>query len=359
MQHFQFGTAVFFLLFLEGCTPAERPEIPAVTADRETTPVHSTFLADAADDIAFWLNPAIPAESLIFGTDKDAGIATYDLRGRELDYLKNGRPNNIDLRSTAAITLVACSERLKNEVLVYRLDTAAQRLRLLTGSGLKNPAPEIYGFCLYRHALDQKIYAFANSKNGIITQWRLEVLDDDRISGEIVRRLRVKSQPEGMVADDQTGHLYVGEERRGIWRFEAAPDGLPEGEFIGGSGRSNHNIRFDIEGLAIYSLSDTSGYLLASSQGNNSYAVFQRLPPNNYLGSFRVRAGKLDATSDTDGIEAVAAPLGAGFPQGLFIAQDGANDDGGKPRPQNFKLVHWGKIANLFEPPLKSVQPGQ
>ena len=347
------------LLLLCRCTELEQVDIPAVTADVETTPVHANFMADAADDIAFWIHPEDPSGSLIFGTDKTSGIATYDLQGQELQFLRNGRPNNIDLRtgifnsSRAPLVVVACSERSRNEILLYRLDTLNHQLNPLSGGKLKSKVPNLYGFCLYHDSGNQQLYAFANSKNGTITQWAITIDQNQRVSGEMVRQLKVRSQPEGMVADDQAGYLYVGEEIRGIWRFAAAPGGSTEGELLAESGRSNPAIRYDIEGLAIYAASDTSGYLLASSQGNNSYAVFDRQPPNQYLGSFRIGTGTIDATSDTDGIEAVSASLGGSFPSGVFIAQDGANDKGGKPQPQNFKLVRWEKIAGVFQPPLQ------
>jgi hypothetical protein len=49
----------------------------------------------------------------------------------------------------------------------------------------------------------------------------------------------------------------------------------------------------------------------------------------------------IDGTSSTDGIDVMSAPLGAGFPNGLFVAQDGDNDTGN----QNFKLVPWESVA--------------
>ena len=46
----------------------------------ETTPVpHS---GDAADDPAIWVNEANPGASRIFGTDKQGGLAVYDLAGK-------------------------------------------------------------------------------------------------------------------------------------------------------------------------------------------------------------------------------------------------------------------------------------
>jgi 3-phytase len=91
-----------------------------------------------------------------------------------------------------------------------------------------------------------------------------------------------------------------------------------------------------VEGLTIARRDGGTGYLIASSQGDDSYAVFQREGDNNYVGSFRISDGPgIDGTSDTDGIDVAATALGASFPSGVFVAQDGENDG----ETQNFKLV--------------------
>ena len=70
------------------------------------------------------------------------------------------------------------------------------------------------------------------------------------------------------------------------------------------------------------------------------YAIYWR-SNNAYVGSFAIGAGnRIDAVSDTDGIDATSASLGPAFPQGVFMAQDGKNDGGN----QNFKLVPWQVI---------------
>ncbi len=99
------------------------------------------------------------------------------------------------------------------------------------------------------------------------------------------------------------------------------------------------SLLLNLEGLATI---DHKGqrYLIASSQGDNAYAVF-RLPAVDYVGRFAVAADAFGATSETDGIEAVAGNFGPAYPDGLFLAQDGDN----APKAQNFKLVRWDMIA--------------
>ncbi len=65
--------------------------------------------------------------------------------------------------------------------------------------------------------------------------------------------------------------------------------------------------------------------------------------------TFEIAAGNgIDRVSDTDGIDVINVNLGPDFPLGLFVVQDGHNDDDN----QNFKLVPWSVIANSMRPPL-------
>jgi 3-phytase len=79
-----------------------------------------------------------------------------------------------------------------------------------------------------------------------------------------------------MVADDALGTLFVGVEDEGFYRFDALPTGSSRGTLLEASTAENPAIAYDVEGLALYAPNDSTGYLVASSQGNNSYAVFER-----------------------------------------------------------------------------------
>ena len=46
-----------------------------------------------------------------------------------------------------------------------------------------------------------------------------------RVRASEVRDVQVGSQAEGCVADDELGHLYVGEEDSGLWKYSADPRG--------------------------------------------------------------------------------------------------------------------------------------
>ena len=139
------------------------------------------------------------------------------------------------------------------------------------------------------------------------------------------------------MADDALGRLYVAEEDRGIWRYGAEPGAGSRRTLVDRTGAGGH-LGADVEGLAIPAGPRGTGHLVASSQGDDRFAVYRRGGRNAYVRSFRSgpTAG-IDGVTDTDGIDVTARPLGPRFPRGLFVAQDGDNDGA----HQNFKLVPW------------------
>jgi 3-phytase len=202
---------------------------------------------------------------------------------------------------------------------------------------------------MYHSAKTGKIYYFVNSKAGAVEQWELFDNGKGRVDGRQVRAFAVGSQTEGCVADDELGRFYIGEEAVGIWRYGAEPGDGDARIQVDSTGQRGH-LTSNVEGLALIHGTDggiptpalsgvegngAAGYLIASSQGNSTYVLYRR-DDNTYVGSFAIGDGnRIDAVSDTDGIDATAASLGPAFPQGVFVAQDGKNDNGN----QNFKLV--------------------
>ncbi|MCY7798621.1 phytase, partial [Bacillus haynesii] len=90
--------------------------------------------------------------------------------------------------------------------------------------------------------------------------------------------------------------------------------------------------------------------LIASSQGDNRYAIYDRRRKNDYVTAFSIEDGKeIDGTSDTDGIDVIGFGLGKKYPYGIFVAQDGENTENGQPVNQNFKIVSWEKIADALD----------
>lgn len=337
----------------EGSAEAAKKITSHVRAKYETAPMNQPVDEDAADDPAIWLNPKDSTQACIIGTDKKGGLAVYNLRGEKLSYYADGNMNNVDLRygfvlGHDTIDLVCATNRTTAGLSVYKIEGNGS-LQNITARELRTKMNgEVYGFALYKSPSTQKIYAFMNSKDGEVEQWEL-FATGNRVDGRVVRTFNLKTQTEGMVADDENQVIFIGEEVDGIWKFDAEPDGNTNGTKLAQSGETdNDNIHYDIEGLAIYYLSDGEGYLLASSQGNYSYAVFERKAPHRYIGNFRITEGDVDEVEETDGIDLFSNYLNDDFKHGLMVVQDGFNKTDGKPAPQNFKLVAWEDVASLF-----------
>ncbi|MER7542338.1 phytase [Spirillospora sp. NPDC127506] len=178
-------------------------------------------------------------------------------------------------------------------------------------------------------------------------------------------------QVEGMVADPEHRVLYAAQEDVGIWRIplKGAPRlidrvkeyGVPaaynpetdECEPTGPDpGVGGEHITADAEGLTIYRQDGGDGYLIASSQGDNTFVVYDREDPTHYIGRFRVAPGTtVDGSEVCDGAMVTSAPVGR-FRNGLLVVHDGVNapdevgEDGEVRENTNFKFVDWKDVAD-------------
>jgi myo-inositol-hexaphosphate 3-phosphohydrolase len=332
-------------VLVSACAAAAPPAVvllpaPTVAARVETDPVQT--IDDAADDPAIWRNPADPAQSLVIGTDKKAGIHVYGLDGKRRGFTPSPRLNNVDLRdgvivNGAPAVLAAASDRAdvaQAKIALFVLDTAKATLTPI-GSIAAGPG-EAYGMCLWTRAADKALFGFVVLKDGRIDQIAIDA-SGSTPTGKLVRSLKLGTQSEGCVVDDRNGRLYVAEEDVGLWRFDADPAGSPTPVAI--AKVDGKTLYADAEGLALAATGPSGGYLVASSQGDNAYVLY-RLADDGYVGRFRVAPGTIDGTSETDGLELALGDFGPGFAGGLLVVQDGDN----APSTQNFKYVAWNDV---------------
>ncbi|GAA3096887.1 phytase [Streptomyces rectiviolaceus] len=187
-------------------------------------------------------------------------------------------------------------------------------------------------------------------------------------------------QVEGMVVDPANGTLYAGQEDVGIWRLRADLTGKPQlvdkvreygvpatydpstEECAAGAdpGYGGKRLKADVEGLTLLDEGDGDGdgegdgYLLASSQGDNTFAAYDRelSDRNEYEGGFRVTAASpaLDGSEECDGAAVLNEPLGATYPNGLLVVQDGHDAPGDAERPSTgFKFVDLGDVLDAVD----------
>lgn len=348
-----------------------------------------------SDDPAIWVNPDDPAQSVVYATLKDGGLASFDLEGNVLQTVLDApfgdiRYNNADITYGFASPtpsgeeflqdLVVASDRANDTLAIFAIDPATGLLTDVTSPnipesifGIDDGEQTAYGLATYTSIVDGRTYAFVTQRDGAqVAQVELipEIgpADELLVNAQVVRTLDLPvptgdpedSQSEGIVVDRELGVFYVAlEEEVGILKFSAEPDGGDDFTLV--QPLESDALVPDIEGLTLYYGPDETGYLIASSQGDSSFSVFTREGPNEFLGSFSVGSnGDIDQTNESDGLDIINTPLGPDFPAGLLVVQDGANDPQNVVEDEeelennstNFKFVSVEEVANAFEVPL-------
>jgi len=316
----------------------------SIVSDFETEPVTSND--DAADDPCIWINPKDTLQSTIIGTNKREGLEVYNLQGKRLYNYPIGRVNNVDIRNGFLLngeetSVVTATNRTHNTISILKVKSNGE-LEDIAARPITSNVEEVYGLAMYKSPKTNKIFSFLVGKEGEVEQWEL-FENNNKIDAKLVRAFELGSQGEGIVADDFHAKVYFGEENKALWKYNAEPEAGNERENI--INVTDKNMKDDFEGVTLYDSGNGKGFIILSSQGNNSYAVFDRIS-NKYLGSFLLSdAENIDGTYDTDGIDVTSVALGSKYPKGVFIAQDGANTQGKDSLNQNFKVVDWRKIS--------------
>ena len=346
-----------------------------------------------ADDPAIYVNSTDSSKSLVVTSVKNGGLRIYDLAGNLLQTINPSNPdiryNNIDLQygftlGGEKVDIAVASDRNNDKLAIFKINpnsTNGNFLENITDSSAATIFQNVpfatpysastrsaYGLAIYRSPVTNDYYVFTSRRQtGDVAQLKLVDKGNGKIGYEVVRSFTIPSpttagasaQTEGMVADQETGFLYIGQEDVGIWKFDAEPNGGSTGKLIEKvKAEGGKNLTNDVEGLTIYYGKNGTGYLLASSQGDNTFATYTREGNNDFLGRFAVgNNGGIDSVQESDGADVINLPLGPNFPYGVFITQDGANDPAtivsGENISSNFKLVPWENIVATLPQVLK------
>lgn len=312
-------------------TPCNEPVVPvAVTYD------HPSSLDE--DDMCYWVHPTNPALSTVIVTDKFAGqIFVYDLAGTPLQVLPSPSPRNVDTRYNvpfdgSCIDVVAFTDRTEDIIRVYRVDRATRGLVRIDDGAIHTQ--DNYGFTLFQQADGRLLGLTGDRDTGLMRQFALFENGLGRMSGYETSWTFHETRIEGVVADDETGYYYLGEESVGIWRVGALDH--TDRTLIARVGDATGLVG-DIEGLALYHAAGGQGYLIASSQGDNKFTVIDREPPHLGRGSFRVQGVRA-----TDGIDVLNTSLNGTFSKGIFSAHNGGSNC------CSVASVRWEDIANAL-----------
>ncbi|MCL1051738.1 phytase [Shewanella abyssi] len=303
---------------------------------------------DTMDDPAIWVHPTTPEKSRVLGTNKRWGLLSFSMQGEQLQAIGAGRVNNVDIRQQVLLggeyrDIAVASNRDRNSLSIFTIDAHGSLTQLPEQT---TSLTDIYGLCMYQPSADE-LYVFANEKSGLVSQIELK-WQDNHLKATEVRQFSVPSQPEGCVADDANKQLFLGEENTGIWVFNLDDKSAElSGKMIIKAGGP---LVADIEGISLYQADSETGYLVVSSQGNDSYLLYDSTAPYAYIDRFRIgvnaRLGH-DGSAETDGLDVTSSSVGSGvWSQGMMVVQDGRNRM--PDQNQNFKWVPWSVISQTL-----------
>ncbi|PRW63821.1 phytase [Actinopolyspora mortivallis] len=323
-----------------------------------------------------------------------------------------GRFNNVDIVEDVRLgeevaDLAVVSDRGRDRLRVYRIDPRAPEGPLVdvTATGVPaiftdsqqeiNEEMTAYGLTTWTDRRTDRSYALVSrSGRTRITLLELTSTPEGTVDYREVRSLRLPStfrlpdgsfwspcadpgelpQVEGMVVDPANGMLYAAQETVGVWRvradltsgpklvdrvrefgvpatYDAETDECVPGEDPGFGGR---HLAADVEGLTLLTESDGDGYVLASSQGDSTFVLYDREleDRNEHEGGFRVTAASptLDGTQETDGVAVLNAALGDSYPDGLLVVHDGDETPSEPAREAtNLKFVDLGELMDELD----------
>lgn len=349
-KRFGIQAGLLLLLFTNCRTSHQQGQVENRTAVEPvviTEPVNHD-----SDDPAIWINHTDPSKSLIVGTDKDidGALFVFDLEGKiQRDKVVTGlkRPNNVDIAyglmlNSRPTDIAVTTERFTHKLRIFSLPD----MKPVDGGGLEMFVGEggaeyrdLMGIALYTNK-DGKIYAIVGRKNGptsggYLWQYLLEDAGNGTVKATLVRKFGIysgKKEIEAIAVDNELGYVYYSDEQIGIRQYYADPEkGDHQLALFGTSG-----FKADHEGISIYKLTESTGYILVSDQGANRFQIFSREGnsqnpyEHNLLKVVNVKA------TQSDGSDVVNTPLNEKFKHGLFVVM---SDD------KTFHYYRWEDIA--------------
>lgn len=340
-------TTALSLSLLTACATMDPAYVAApIAADFETQIMAS--VGDSADDPAIFVDPN--GGGFIGATDKQAGLYIYTLEGEQREFMPIGTLNNVDLRSGVAwkgtdYVLLAASNDETNEIVFVTYDPKTDDFSRPEPAAISVGDFSPYGICMGRSANDG-IYIGLTSKAGLYQQYIVS-LSGPELTARKVRDLSTGTKTEGCVFDDRTSQLYIAEETGALYQYPAAPTVKDEPIILMQAG--DYGSKADLEGVTLYPEGADGGYLIVSSQGNNSYVTFS-LPDHTFAGRVTIVDGVVDGVTTTDGID-VTAKATSQFPEGFLVVQD--DEDNSSPsqrdKRQNLKVIDWRTVQTALK----------
>lgn len=302
-----------------------------------------------SDDPAIWVDDFDPSRSIVIGTDKDSGnggLYVFGLDGR-IDTVRTvtglKRMNNVDVAyglggGDTSIDVAVATERVKNRIRVFRLPDMkavdSGGIEVFVGQADRDPM----GIATYKRPSDGTVFAIVGRKSGptegYLEQYLLTYDGRGSVRASLVRRFgrySGRKEIESIAVDAKLGFVYFSDEQYGVRKYFADPE-KGDGELtVFGQG----DFKEDNEGISVYELTDSTGYIIVSDQSANRFNVYPREGEQGKPHFHRRIASIPLSTKESDGSEVTSLSL-PGFEGGLFVAM---SDDG------TFHYYRWVEMA--------------
>lgn len=321
-----FITLASSLVLASACKTDEQP---AIAPDAVKPVVVTEKVVFDTDDPAIWINKEDPAASVIIGTDKKTGggLYVFDLQGRIINKVAGlKRPNNVDIAyglplGGRSLDIAVTTERETNKLRFFSVPGLApldgDGIEVFTGEAERGPM----GVAFYQRPADNALFVIVGRKSGPAEGylWQYKLIDDNgKIGLQLARkfgRFSGKKEIEAIAVDQSLGYVYYSDEQAGIRKYHADPDKGNEELVLFGEGEYSA----DNEGISIYTLNDSTGYILVSNQSSSSFNVYPREGANGNAHLHQRITEIPVSTLESDGSDVSSVSL-PGFEGGIFVA---------------------------------------
>jgi 3-phytase len=328
-------------VLLAGCPGHEDVIVPLVVTDA---------VKYDGDDPAIWVDQNNASNSLVVVTDKntDGSLYVFNLDGNEVSGSRVtglDRPNNVDIEYGLAlggtpVDIAVATERNAHMLRVYQLPD----MMPIDNGGLPVFEGEVerdcMGIALYKRE-DGAIFAIVSRTAGpsgsYLWEYRLEDDGSGKVMATHVRSFGTFSgvkEIESIAVDDVLGYVYYSDEGAGIRKYHANPDATNASVELAFFGQDD--FKADSEGISIYTVDETTGYILVSDQQANLFRIYPREGDGGDPGQHTLIKTVALSTLASDGSEVCSQTLSAAFPGGLFVAMSA---------DRHFQYYSWEQIA--------------
>ncbi|HTQ40536.1 MAG TPA: phytase [Pirellulales bacterium] len=303
---------------------------------------------------AIWVNPLDAAESRVIITNQSRGIEVHDLAGYLLKHLDEGfQTDSIIILhgfplagKPIDLVLATYPDERVSGVKMWCIQAEKAKLKPLDSDQFVVPDnPEPHGIAAYHSRKTDKFYVFVSSKEGEIDQLELTSDKNGKVTATPVCHFSVPSKTHGCIADEERGVVYFSEEKAGVWRFNAEPEAGKQGAKVISVGE--HGLIPDVEGIGLYSLPGSKGYLVVVGQGKKTdrsrVNVYDR-QDYHFVGAIIPSAADGNGVEFASAVAVTSAPLPE-FPEGLLLIRDHINPNAS----EDFKYYSWADCAKALQ----------